>query len=43
MYRSSRPELYYLKSALKNFAKIIGKHLRRRLFVKKVSGTGVFF
>ena len=53
MSRSSRPEVFYKKGVLRNFAKFIRKHLRQKLFLiklqskacnctKKVSGTGVF-
>ena len=45
-YRSSHPELFCLKGALKNFAKLTVKHLCQSLFFKKVAGLrkckGVF-
>ena len=53
-FRSSRPEVFCNKVALKNFAKFAGKHLCQSLFLNKVaslrlailfkkdSGTGVF-
>ena len=49
--RSSRPELFYKKGALRNFAKFTGKRLCQSLFfnkdaglshLKRDSGTGVF-
>ena len=36
MYRSSRPEVFYKKGALRNLAKFTGKHLCQRLFFNKV-------
>ena len=36
--RSSRPEVFYKKGALKNFAKLTGKHPCQRLFFNKVAG-----
>ena len=45
-YRSSQPELFCQKGALKNFAKLTVKHLCQSLFFKKVAGLrkckGVF-
>ena len=37
-YRSSRPEVFRKKGALRNFAKFTGKHLWQRLFFNKVAG-----
>ena len=37
MDRSSRSEVYYKKSVLRNFAKFKWKHLRQRLFFNKVA------
>ena len=37
-YRSSRPEVLYKKSVLRNFRKITGKHLCQSLFFNKVAG-----
>ena len=36
--RSSHPDEFYKKDALKYLAKLIGKHVYRSLFLKKVSG-----
>ena len=36
--RSSRPEEFFKKDALRNFAKSTGKHLCQRLFFNKVPG-----
>ena len=36
--RSSHTKVSYEKSVLKNFAKFIGKHLRRSLYFSKVKG-----
>ena len=36
--RSSRPEVFYKKDVLRNFAKFIGKHLCQGLFYNKVAG-----
>ena len=33
-FRSSRPEVFYKKGVLKNFAKFTGKHLRQSLFYR---------
>ena len=46
LVKSSRPEVFYKKAVLKNFAKVTGKHLCQSLFfntfIKKGdSGTGV--
>ena len=38
--KSSRPEVFCKKCALRNFAKFKGKHLCQRLFSNKVSGQG---
>ena len=38
IFRSSRPEVFYKKVALKNFAKFTETHLRRSLFLNKVVG-----
>ena len=38
-YRSSRPELFCKKGALKNFAKFTGKHLCKSLFFNKEKMT----
>ena len=37
--RSSRPEVFFEKRVLKNFAKFTGKHLCQSLFFKKVAGV----
>ena len=37
-YRSSRPELFCEKGALRNFTKFTGKHLYQSLFFNKVAG-----
>ena len=39
MKRSSRPEVFYKKGVLKNFAKFTGKHLYQSLFFNKVAGA----
>ena len=36
--RSSRPEVFCKKGALRNFAKLTGKHLCQSLFFNKVAG-----
>ena len=36
--RSNRPEVFYKKGVLRNFAKFTGKHLYQRLFFNKVTG-----
>ena len=36
--RSSRPDVFYKKRVLKNFAKFTGKHLCHSLFFNKVVG-----
>ena len=36
--RSSRPEVFYKKGVLRNFAKFIGKHVCQSLFSNKVVG-----
>ena len=33
--RSSRPEVFYKKGVLRNFAKVTGKNLCQSLFIKK--------
>ena len=38
VFRRSRPEVLYKKSALRDFAKFTGKHLCQSLFFNKVSG-----
>ena len=38
LFRSSRPELFCRKGALRNFAKFTGKHLYQSLFFDKVAG-----
>ena len=37
-FRSSRPEVFYKKGVLRNFAKFTGKHLCQSLFFNKVAG-----
>ena len=37
LLKSTRPEVFYKKGDLKYFAKFIGKHLCRSLFLHKVS------
>ena len=37
-YRSSRPEVFYKKGVLRNFAKFTRKHLCHSLFFNKVAG-----
>ena len=37
-YRGSRPEVFYKKGVLKDFAKFIGKQLCQTLFFNKVGG-----
>ena len=39
MDRSSCPEVFCKKGALKNLAKLTGKHLRQSLFFNKVAGV----
>ena len=36
--RSSRPEVFCKKGALRNFAKLTGQHLCQSLFFNKVAG-----
>ena len=36
--RSRRPEVFYEKGVLRNFAKFTGKHLCQSLFFNKVAG-----
>ena len=38
LLRSSRPEVFYKKVVLRNFAKFTRKHLRQRVFFNKVAG-----
>ena len=40
-YKSSRPEVFYKKGVLENFAKFTGKHLCQSLFFSKVAGVGL--
>ena len=42
IFRSSRPEVFCKKGALKNFAKFTGKHLCQSLFFNKVAGLSRF-
>ena len=37
-FRSSRPEVFYKKGVLRNFANFTGKHLRQALFFNKIAG-----
>ena len=37
-FRSSRPDVFYKKGALRNFTKFTGKHLCQSLFSNKVAG-----
>ena len=37
--RSSRPEVFYKKGVLKNFAKLTGKYLCQSLFFNKAAGN----
>ena len=37
-FRSNRPEVFRKKGVLRNFAKVIGKHLCQSLFFNKVTG-----
>ena len=37
-YKGSRPVVFCKKSVLKDFAKVIGKHLRQSVFFDKVAG-----
>ena len=39
-FRSSRPEVFCKKGAVKNFPKFTGKHLCQSLFYNKVAGLG---
>ena len=43
MSRSSRPEVFYEKGILRNFAKFIGKHLRQKLFLIKLQSKACNF
>ena len=36
VFRSSRPEVFCKKGALRNFARFTGKHLRQSLFFNKI-------
>ena len=38
IFSSSRPEVFCKKGALRNFAKLTGKHLRQSLFFNKIAG-----
>ena len=38
LFRRSRPEVFYKKNVLRNFAKFTGKHLRQSLYFNKVAG-----
>ena len=40
IFRNSRPEVFCKIGALRNFAKLTGKHLCQRLFFNKVAGLG---
>ena len=40
-YRSTRPEVFYKKGVLRNFAKFVGKHLCQSLVFSKVAGLQV--
>ena len=42
IFRSSRPDVFFEKGVLKNFAKFKGKHLCQSLFFNKVACKGVF-
>ena len=42
-FRSNRPEVFYKKGVLRNFAKFTGKHLCQSLFFNKVAGTACNF
>ena len=42
-YRSSRPELFYKKGVLRNFAKLTEKHLCQSLLFNKVVGQACKF
>ena len=39
--RGSRPEVFYKKGVLRNFAKFSGKHLCQSLFFNKVAGLSI--
>ena len=41
--RSSRPDVFYEKGVLRNFAKFTGKHLCQSLFFNKVAGAAYHF
>ena len=43
IFKSSRPETFCKKDALKNLAKFTGKHLCQSLFLKKETLAQVFF
>ena len=43
IFKSSRPETFCKKDALKNLAKFTGKHLCQSLFFKKETLAQVFF
>ena len=38
LFRRSRPEVFYKKNVLRNFAKFTGKHLWQSLYFNKVAG-----
>ena len=38
IFRSSRPDVFCKKCLLRNFAKFVGKHLCRSLYLNKVAG-----
>ena len=40
--RSSRPEVFYKKGVLRNFAKFTGKHLCQSIFFNEVAGRCQF-
>ena len=40
--RSSRPEVFYKRGVLRNFAKFTGKHLYQNLFFSKVAGLQLY-
>ena len=43
MIRSSRPEVFFKKGVLRNFAKFIGKNLCQSLFFNKIAGKTCSF
>ena len=42
-FKSSRPEVFWRKGVLRNFAKFTGKHLCQSFFFNKVAGLGHTF